>query len=153
MVGALGRNVTVVAECKWTSRQMPLKVLNDLETYKLPALGQLGVDVTALLVVLFSRSGFSPDLQEEARFVVLLQRVVEIVAPGIEADIDPHLGKAQRQHRGEQAARDPAVVGEPIGAGDPPCVAQYVAFAVGHHVLRNPASPYPPRLKAPAGRG
>ena len=67
MVGALGRNVTVVAECKWTSRQMPLKVLNDLETYKLPALGQLGVDVTALLVVLFSRSGFSPDLQEEAQ--------------------------------------------------------------------------------------
>ena len=62
VVAAAGRTVTVVGECKWTTRPMPSSVLDDLLAFKVPALAQAGVDVSRAEVVLFSRSGFAPDL-------------------------------------------------------------------------------------------
>jgi hypothetical protein len=41
-------------------------VLDDLLERKLPALAQVGVDVSRAEVVLFSRSGFAPDLRAVA---------------------------------------------------------------------------------------
>lgn len=66
VVGARREKVTVVGECRWQRRQMGREVLTDLVDYKLPALAQSGVDVSAVMIVLFSRSGFRRDLQEAA---------------------------------------------------------------------------------------
>jgi hypothetical protein len=41
-------------------------VLDDLLERKVPALAQVGVDVSGARVVLFSRSGFAPDLRAAA---------------------------------------------------------------------------------------
>lgn len=66
VVAASGRTVTVVGECKWTAQPMRRSVLDDLLERKLPALAQAGVDVGRAEVVLFSRSGFAPDLRAVA---------------------------------------------------------------------------------------
>ena len=66
VVGGSGRAAPMVGECKWTSRPMGIGVLNDLREYKLPALAQTGVAVDSADVVLFSRSGFTRDLEAEA---------------------------------------------------------------------------------------
>jgi hypothetical protein len=67
VVGLRRSAVTVVGECKWTSGRLTAKVLDDLETYKLPALRQAGVKVAAQpLIVLFSRSRFKASLVELA---------------------------------------------------------------------------------------
>jgi AAA+ ATPase superfamily predicted ATPase len=67
VVGLQRSAVTVVGECKWTSGRLTAKVLDDLETYKLPALRQTGAKVAAQpLIVLFSRSGFKANLIELA---------------------------------------------------------------------------------------
>jgi hypothetical protein len=65
-VAAAGRTVSVVGECKWTAQPMRRSVLDDLLERKLPALAQVGVDVSGAEVVLFSRSGFTPDLRSAA---------------------------------------------------------------------------------------
>jgi hypothetical protein len=74
VVAADGRRVTPVGECKWTTQKMCRVVLDDLLQYKLPALTQAGVDVSEARIVLFSRSGFAPDLLAAAR-----ERGVELV--------------------------------------------------------------------------
>jgi AAA+ ATPase superfamily predicted ATPase len=66
VVAAAGRTVSVVGECKWTAQPMRRSVLDDLLERKLPALAQVGVDVSGAEVVLFSRSGFTPDLRSAA---------------------------------------------------------------------------------------
>jgi AAA+ ATPase superfamily predicted ATPase len=66
IVAAAGRTVTVAGECKWTAQPMRQAVLDDLVERKLPALAQAGVDVSRAEVVLFSRSGFAPDLRSAA---------------------------------------------------------------------------------------
>jgi AAA+ ATPase superfamily predicted ATPase len=66
VVAADGRRVRLVGECKWTNQQMRKVVLDDLLQYKLPALGQAGVDVSDVRIVLFARSGFAPDLRAAA---------------------------------------------------------------------------------------
>ncbi|HWP62755.1 MAG TPA: ATP-binding protein [Candidatus Binatia bacterium] len=66
VVGARGDVVTVVGECRWQSRPMGRDVLRDLVEYKLPALGQTGVDVSGAAIVLFSRAGFRKELVAEA---------------------------------------------------------------------------------------
>jgi AAA+ ATPase superfamily predicted ATPase len=67
IVGATQGRVTVVGECEWQAGAMNRAVLDDLRAYKLPALAQTGVDVSAAAIVLFSRSGFTADLQAQAR--------------------------------------------------------------------------------------
>ncbi len=64
LVGTARGRVTLVGECKWTSGPMTAKVLNDLETYKLPALRQDGLRVASpgAAILLFSKSGFKPNL-------------------------------------------------------------------------------------------
>jgi AAA+ ATPase superfamily predicted ATPase len=67
VVGLQRSAVTVAGECKWTSGQLTARVLEDIETYKLPALRQTGAKVAAQpLIVLFSRSGFKANLVELA---------------------------------------------------------------------------------------
>jgi len=68
VVGTARGRVTLVGECKWTSGRMTSKVLDDLETYKLPALRQDGARFAAPgpTVLLFSRSGFKAKLVEQA---------------------------------------------------------------------------------------
>lgn len=60
--------VNVVGECKWSRRLMKPEVLDDLERYKLPAMRQAGVRLSAggPAIYLFSRSGFSKDLRVRA---------------------------------------------------------------------------------------
>ena len=79
VVSAWGRQVTVVGECRWTAKPMPRSVLDDLIDLKIPALGQVA-DVSQATIVLFSRSGFAPDLravaaERNARLVDLDQLV------------------------------------------------------------------------------
>jgi hypothetical protein len=66
VVGARGDRVTVVGECRWQRGQMGRRLLTDIFDHKLPALAQSGVDVSAVTIVLFSRSGFRKELREEA---------------------------------------------------------------------------------------
>ena len=67
VVGLRRSAVVVVGECKWQNRQLGLDVLDELETFKLPALRQgtarMGRDVS---IVLFSKSGFGRSLVEAA---------------------------------------------------------------------------------------
>jgi len=67
--------------CQKTARPMGRAVLDDLLERKLPALAQGGVDTGGAQVVLFSRSGFAPELraaaaEHRARLVDLDQLVV-----------------------------------------------------------------------------
>jgi uncharacterized protein len=86
VVAASGRRVTVVGECKWSAQPMRRAVLDDLLELKLPALAQVGVDVGQAGVVLFSRSGFAPDLEAAARRrgvrLVGLERLLDDLPPG-----------------------------------------------------------------------
>ncbi len=71
--------VTIVGECKWTGRRLGTRVLEDLETYKLPAMRQAKVRLASdgPLIVLFSKSGFERGLvrlaaeREDVRLVEL----------------------------------------------------------------------------------
>ena len=66
-MGMLRNRVTLVAECKWTNRQLGSPVLTDLETYKIPALRDAGLDIAdELRIVLFAKSGYSASLREIA---------------------------------------------------------------------------------------
>lgn len=62
IVGVHGRAATVLGEVKWTNARMPKSVLDDLRTFKIPALEQTQIDVSAAEIVLISKSGFMPDL-------------------------------------------------------------------------------------------
>ena len=67
IVGVHRRTATVIGEVKWTRTPMTRAVLDDLRTYKIPALRQEeGVDVSQAQLVLIAKSGFHPDLRREA---------------------------------------------------------------------------------------
>lgn len=67
IVGTLRGRVSVVGECKWTTKQLSVKILQELGEYKLPALRQSGAKLHAdLEIVLFSRSGFTKGLRDTA---------------------------------------------------------------------------------------
>lgn len=67
VVGMSRSAVTVLGECKWTSRPMGADVLEALESFKIPALRQAGTGIARdARIVLFSRSGFSPSLDRIA---------------------------------------------------------------------------------------
>ena len=68
IVGTSRKVVTIAGEAKWTNKTMPLKVLQDLENYKLPALRQAGLKVSPNVhIFLFSRSGYAAELSREAQ--------------------------------------------------------------------------------------
>jgi uncharacterized protein len=67
VVGSGRSGVVLVGECKWTTRKLSAKVLDEIESYKLPALRQSGLKVAARPeILLFSRSGFKQALVEAA---------------------------------------------------------------------------------------
>ncbi len=65
VVGARGDRVTLVGECRWQRRRVGRELLADVLEHKLPALAQVGVDVSGASILLFSRSGFRRDLVDE----------------------------------------------------------------------------------------
>lgn len=69
VVAAQRRNLKIVGECKWTTGKMPKKVLDDLRTYKVPAIAEeknLKVPAEGPEILLFARSGFDRALETEA---------------------------------------------------------------------------------------
>ena len=67
VVGLRRSAVVVVGECKWRSTQLGQDVLEELETYKIPALRQAKARLTKdLSIILFSKSGFARRLVEAA---------------------------------------------------------------------------------------
>jgi uncharacterized protein len=63
-VGTLRSRATLVAECKWTGKQLGPAVVSDLDTYKIPALREAGLRVSDdLRIVLMSKSGYSASLR------------------------------------------------------------------------------------------
>lgn len=63
VVGAHERAVTVVGECRWRSRPAGPDLLDDLLTYKIPALRQAGHPISEQVeILMFSRSGFTAGL-------------------------------------------------------------------------------------------
>ena len=69
IVGTRQGRVAIVGECKWTARPLSVRILQELDDYKLPALAQSGAKLhrDGLIVVLFSRSGFTKGLRDAAR--------------------------------------------------------------------------------------
>jgi hypothetical protein len=55
---ATGRHVMMIVGCG--------SVLDDLRTYKIPALQQAKIDVSGAQIVLLCKSGFTPALEQEA---------------------------------------------------------------------------------------
>jgi uncharacterized protein len=65
VVGLKRGKVVVIGEAKWTTKPMSVDVINDLIEFKIPALEQAGLSVTAnSIIMLFSRSGFDKALQD-----------------------------------------------------------------------------------------
>lgn len=63
VVGLANQNVVLIGEVKWENRKTSVKVLNDLLTYKLPAVKQAKFKITAPpRIVICSRSGFTDSL-------------------------------------------------------------------------------------------
>lgn len=55
----------MLGECKWTTKPLSVKILRELDDYKLPALRQSGAELHPdPAIVLFSRSGFTKGLEE-----------------------------------------------------------------------------------------
>lgn len=79
VVGLHRGRVSIVGECKWTSKPISVSLLGEIEQYKLPALRQSAVKVKKgePLIVLFSRSGFTDGLERAAQESERL-RLVEI---------------------------------------------------------------------------
>ncbi len=67
VVGMARGRVTLVGESKWTGRLLDASIVDDLDTYKIPALRQAGLRVAPdVRVVLFSRSGYAASLRRLA---------------------------------------------------------------------------------------
>lgn len=81
IVGVHQRKATIIGEVKWTNAVMPKAVLDDLQTYKIPALRQAKVDVDDAQIVLISKSGFAEDLETTAAATgVRLVRLDEVLS-------------------------------------------------------------------------
>lgn len=66
-VGLLRGRVTVVAECKWTKQPLTSAIVDDLDTYKIPALRDAGLKVAKdPAIILFCRSGYDDALVDRA---------------------------------------------------------------------------------------
>ena len=80
IVGGLGARATVLGECEWSRTRMSRRVLDELTTSRVPALAQAGVDVARATIVLFSRSGFSRELEAAAGSRVRLVGLDRVLA-------------------------------------------------------------------------
>jgi hypothetical protein len=81
VVGGRESRATVVGECRWQSQTMKKDVLDDLIQFKMPALEQSGVDTASARVVLFSKSGFSKGLVDQAERLANVKLVdLEVLA-------------------------------------------------------------------------
>ena len=68
VVGTRRGRVSVLGECKWTTKPLSVKILRELDDYKLPALRQSGAELHPdPAIVLFSRSGFTKGLRDTAQ--------------------------------------------------------------------------------------
>ena len=66
-IGARRGVVTIAAEAKWTNKLLTPSIVDDLRTYKVPALRESGLRIAKdPRIVLFSRSGYSKSLQDLA---------------------------------------------------------------------------------------
>jgi hypothetical protein len=96
IVGMRGKQVVLVGEVRWRSDPMGVGILGDLERYKVPALAQVqGVRIGHPVIVLVSRSGFTPGLLEAA------QRQERIILVDIEtmAQLPGHPGPPSATER------------------------------------------------------
>ena len=69
VVGAHRRRLRIVGECKWTAKPMRSAVLDDLRTWKIPALvqeGRLTASAQGPRILLFARNGFDASLRRIA---------------------------------------------------------------------------------------
>jgi uncharacterized protein len=70
IVGLKHKRAEIAGECKWTKGKMPRAVLDELETYKIPALLRdkaIKPPKKGPRMLFFSRTGFSAGLEEAAR--------------------------------------------------------------------------------------
>jgi len=66
-VGTLRGKVTLLAECKWTSKPLSSSIIRDLDTYKVPALRDAGFKIADdHAIVLFSKAGYTDSLRNLA---------------------------------------------------------------------------------------
>jgi uncharacterized protein len=84
-VGTLRGKVTLIAECKWTGKQLNPAIVRDLEMYKVPALRQAGFRCAdELRIVLFAKAGYTEalrDLAERDRRIELIDVPAELSRP------------------------------------------------------------------------
>lgn len=68
IVGLRRRRVSIVGECKWTNKPLSVKILKEIEEFKLPAMRQDGAKTGGggPRIVLFSRSGYTDGLKGAA---------------------------------------------------------------------------------------
>jgi uncharacterized protein len=69
VVGLKNKALRLVGECKWTRSLMPYSVLDDLRTYKIPALRRSKVIRSTSRdprILLFARAGFTQSLADAA---------------------------------------------------------------------------------------
>jgi AAA+ ATPase superfamily predicted ATPase len=65
--GRRNGTVTLVAEAKWTSKVLSPAIVDELRTYKIPALVDAGLDVVDdPTIVLFAKRGYTPSLRDLA---------------------------------------------------------------------------------------
>lgn len=87
IVGLHRGRVSIVGECKWTSKPVSVALLGEIERYKLPALKQSGAKVRkgGPLTVLFSRSGFTDGARRAAkeRGGLRLVEIEELIPTGL----------------------------------------------------------------------
>jgi hypothetical protein len=69
VVGLKQKRLQLVGECKWTQRELPFSVLDDLRTCRIPSILRAKTVRAAgqdSRVLLFARNGFSDSLREAA---------------------------------------------------------------------------------------
>jgi AAA+ ATPase superfamily predicted ATPase len=69
IAGAYRKQLRIVGECKWTEEPMSPSVLQDLRTYKIPAVaqeGRLKIPAGGPQILLFSKNGFASALHDTA---------------------------------------------------------------------------------------
>jgi hypothetical protein len=88
VVGLRRSAVSLIGECKWTSKPLGLDVLTDLESFKIPAMRQAGLRFASdHVIALFSKSGFSDALislaeqRNDLRLVPVAELVADVMAP------------------------------------------------------------------------
>jgi hypothetical protein len=91
VLGARRPQLVIAGECKWTTAPMPLRVLNDLREFKLPAVAQerrLRAPAAGPRILLFCRSGFADDLVAAAAADAVELIEVDTLVAGLDGEGD-----------------------------------------------------------------